>query len=133
MSTSAELSGFDHYRKTRSMIFGNATHSQLKYLNASIELQQTLLTSCDGIVSNQLKWIENYTKQNKDSRLPIDGFLKGYTSVINLYMNYVSHYYDFATTNITLFTKGVEALNDYFMGLTRNRAEMEGLPLSEGS
>jgi hypothetical protein len=94
MSTSAELSGFDHYRKTCSMIFGNATHSQLKYLNASIELQQTLLTSCDGIVSNQLKWIENYTKQNKDSRLPIDGFLKGYTSVINLYMNYVSHYYE---------------------------------------
>jgi len=45
MSTVTEFSGFDQYRKTCSVIFGNATASQLKYLDASIELQQTALTS----------------------------------------------------------------------------------------
>ena len=46
MSTTEEISGFDQYRKTCSVIFGNATASQLRYLNAFIELQQTVLTSC---------------------------------------------------------------------------------------
>lgn len=46
---------FDQYKKTCSIIFGNATQSQLRYLNASSELQQLLLTTCDSLVANQLK------------------------------------------------------------------------------
>ena len=40
--SATEVSGFDQYKKTCSIIFGNATQSQLRYLNASIELQQVL-------------------------------------------------------------------------------------------
>lgn len=65
MSTVRETSGFDQYRKTCSIIFGKAAASQLRYLNASIELQQTALTSCDGIISNQIKWLEDYVNNNK--------------------------------------------------------------------
>jgi hypothetical protein len=75
MSTTTEISGFDEYRKTCSVLFGNATASQFKYLEASIQLQQTALTSCDGIIANQLNWIENYVNKNKDSSLAIDQFL----------------------------------------------------------
>ena len=63
--SATEVSGFDQYKKTCSIIFGNATQSQLRYLNASIELQQVLLTSCDSLVANQLKWIENYVRENR--------------------------------------------------------------------
>ena len=133
MPTSTNLGGVDQYKKTCSIIFGNTTQSQLRYLNASVELQQVLLTSCDGIVSNQLKWIENYTKQNKDSRLPIDAFLKGYTSIVNLYMSYVSSCYDFTTINIVDYAKNADVLNRYFLALTKNQAEIKGLPLSEAT
>ena len=90
MSTVTEFSGFDQYRKTCSVIFGNATASQLKYLDASIELQQTALTSCDGIIANQLKWLENYFRKNKDSSSVIDAFLKTYTAIVNMFLNFVS-------------------------------------------
>ena len=79
--SATEVSGFDQYKKTCSIIFGNATQSQLRYLNASIELQQVLLTSCDSLVANQLKWIENYVRENRGRSLPIELFLKTYTSI----------------------------------------------------
>ena|SRR5213594_3389195 len=75
MSTTTEISGFDEYRKTCSVLFGSATASQLKYLEASIQLQQTALTSCDGIIANQLNWIQNYVNKNKDSSLEVYRFL----------------------------------------------------------
>ena len=83
--SATEVSGFDQYKKTCSIIFGNATQSQLRYLNASIELQQVLLTSCDSLVANQLKWIENYVRENRGGSLPIELFLKTYTSIRCVY------------------------------------------------
>ena len=53
--SATEVSGFDQYKKTCSIIFGNATQSQLRYLNASIELQQVLLTSCDSLGRKSVK------------------------------------------------------------------------------
>ena len=79
MSGARDVSGFDQYRKTCSIIFGNASASQLRYLDASIELQQAALTSCDGIIANQLKWLENYVNKNKSSSAGMDMFLKNYT------------------------------------------------------
>ena len=67
--SATEVSGFDQSKKTCSIIFGNATQSQLRYFNASIELQQVVLTSCDSFVANQLKWIENNVRENRDSEL----------------------------------------------------------------
>ena len=129
--SATEVSGFDQYKKTCSIIFGNATQSQLRHLNASIELQQVVLTSCDSLVANQLKWIENYVRENRDISLPIELSLKNYTSIIGFYMNCLSLSYDFTTASIETFTRGLDTINRYFLGLEKDEAEMEGLPLSE--
>jgi hypothetical protein len=129
MSTVRETSGFDQYRKTCSIIFGKATASQLRYLNASIELQQTALTSCDGIISNQIKWLEDYVNNNKGISSGIDVFLKNYTSIIN--MGIISISYDFTTLNIQSYRKILESLNRYFFGINTDEGEIEGLPVSK--
>jgi FlaG/FlaF family flagellin (archaellin) len=130
MSTRTEINGFDEYRKTCSVIFGNATSSQLKYLEASIQLQQTALTSCDGIIANQLKWLQNYVNKNKDTTLVIDAFLKIYTDTINMLMNFVSISYDLTTSNIQSYTRTLSSLNEYFFGIKEGQGEIEGVPVS---
>lgn len=131
MSKITEINGFDEYRKTCSVIFGNATSSQLKYLEASIQLQQTALTSCDGIIANQLKWLQNYVNKNKDTTLVIDPFLKIYTDTINMFMNFVSISYDLTTSNIQSYTRTLNSLNEYFFGIKEGQGEIEGVPVSE--
>jgi FlaG/FlaF family flagellin (archaellin) len=130
MSTITEINGFDEYRKTCSVIFGNATSSQLKYLEASIQLQQTALTSCDGIIANQLKWLQNYVNKNKDTTLVIDAFLKIYTDTINMLMNFVSISYDLTTSNIQSYTRTLNSLNEYFFGIKEGQGEIEGVRVS---
>src|SRR5437867_9631623 len=102
MSTITD-SAFDEYRKTCSNIFGNATASQLRYLNASIELQQSLLTSCDGVVANQLNWLQRYTKENKASNLFLEPFLRVYALMVDLCMTYISTSYDSYTLNMEFY------------------------------
>ncbi|HXV88868.1 MAG TPA: hypothetical protein VD710_07230 [Nitrososphaeraceae archaeon] len=131
MSTITEINGFDEYRKTCSVIFGNATSSQLKYLEASIQLQQTALTSCDGIIANQLKWLENYVNKNKDTAMFIDPFLKIYTDTVNLMMKFISISYDLTTSNIQSYTRTLNSLNEYFFGIKEGQGEIEGVPVSE--
>ena len=130
MSTTREISGFDEYRNTCSVLFGNATASQLKYLEASIQLQQTALTSCDGIIANQLNWIQNDVNKNKDSSFVIDQFLKIYANIINMFMKLVSISYDLTTSNIQSYNRTLNSL-EYFFGIREGQVEIEGLPVSE--
>jgi hypothetical protein len=130
MSKITEINGFDEYRKTCSVIFGNATSSQLKYLEASIQLQQTAFTSCDGIIANQLKWLQNYVIKNKDTTLVIDPFLKIYTDTINMFMNFVSISYDLTTSNIQSYTRTLNSLNEYCFGIKEGQGEIEGVRVS---
>ena len=129
-STSMYDSGFNQYRKTCSIIFGNATASQLRYLNASIELQQTLLTSCDSIVANQLNWLENYVKQKEGSNLFVEPFLRVYASMVDLCMTYISTSYDSGTVNMQWYTKTVDRFNQLNLKIKENEAESQGVPLS---
>jgi hypothetical protein len=122
-----ETSGIDDYRKTCSVIFGNATASQLKYIEASMQLQQTAFTSCDGIVANQLKWIENYVNKNNYNNLAIDQFLKISANTINEFMKLVSMSYDFTTSYIESYTKTLISLNEYFFGIKEGQGEIEGI------
>ncbi len=131
MSTFVKLNGFEQYKKTCSIIFGNTTQSQLRFLNASIELQQVLLTSCDSVVANQLRVIENYVQENKNSGHQIELFLKTYTSIVGMYMTCCSLCYDFTTVSIQTYTKGLDTLNRYLLGISKKEAEIDGLPLSE--
>jgi hypothetical protein len=122
-----ETSGLDDYRKTCSVIFGNATASQLKYIEASMQLQQTAFTSCDGIIANQLKWIENYVNKNNYNNLAIDQFLKIYAYTIYGFMKLVSMSYDLTTSNIQSYTKTLVSLNEYFFGIKEGQGEIEGV------
>jgi hypothetical protein len=122
-----ERSGFDQYRNTCSIIFGNATASQLKYIEASMQFQQTAFTSCDGIVANQLRWIENYVNNNNYSNIAIDQYLRIYANIINEFMKLVSMSYDLTTSNIESYTKTLNSMNEYFFGIKEGRGEMDGL------
>jgi hypothetical protein len=127
MSAVTETSGLDQYRKTCSVIFGNATASQLKYIEATMQLQQNAFTSCDGIVANQLKWIENYVNKNNYSSLAIDQFLRIYANIVNEFMKLVSMSYDLTTSNIESYNKTLISLNEYFFGIKEGRGEIERL------
>jgi hypothetical protein len=124
VSWAKESSGFDQYRKTCPIIFGNATASQLKYIEASMQLQQTAFTSCDSIVANQLKWIENYVNKNNYSNLAIDQFLRIYANVVNEFMKLVSMSYDLTTSNIESYTKTLNSMNEYFFGIKEDQGEI---------
>jgi hypothetical protein len=125
MSSERGTSGLDEYRKTCSIIFGNATTSQLKYLEASIALQQTALTSCDGIVSNQLKWIENYVNKSKEKGFVVEHFLKIYTDIISMFMKLVSISYDLTTANMQSYTLIINSLNEYFFGFRQDEEKLK--------
>jgi hypothetical protein len=127
MSAVTETSGLDQYRKTCSVIFGNATASQLKYIEATMQLHQNAFTSCDGIVANQLKWIENYVNKNNYSSLAIDQFLRIYANIVNEFMKLVSMSYDLTTSNIESYNKTLISLNEYFFGIKEGRGEIERL------
>lgn len=129
--SAASNNAFGEYRKTCSIIFGNATASQLRYLSASVDLQQSLLTSCDSLVANQLNWLQNYTNENKGGNLFLEPFLRVYTSFVELYMKNISSLYDTCTLNIELYKKTVDMLNQRSLKIKKDEAEIEGLPLSQ--
>ena len=112
MSTTSDRE-YDEYRKTCSIMFGKASASQLQYLSASIELQQSLLTSCDSIVANQLNWLEKYVKENNASNFFVEPFLRIYASMVDLCMSCISISYDSGTLNTQSYTKTLDTLNQH--------------------
>ena len=130
MSTTSDRE-YDEYRKTCSIIFGKATASQIQYLSASIELQQTLLTSCDSIIANQLNWLEKYVKENNASNFFVEPFLRIYASMVDLCMSYVSISYDSGTLYTQSYTKTLDTLNQHNSKIKKDEVELEGRPLSE--
>jgi hypothetical protein len=109
---------FEQYRKTCSIIFGRTTSSQLRYLQASIELQQSLLTSCDSTIAKQIAWFEEYANKRKNNNklnnrymLALEPFLRSYTIAIEAYMAMVSILYDIATNQLEGYKKIIDITN----------------------
>jgi hypothetical protein len=123
---STDDSAFEQYKKTCSIIFGKATESQLRYLQAHIELQQTLLTSCDSIVTNQLDWLKKYVKENRGSNFFMEPLLKMYTSMVDTYTSCISTAYDSGTLNIETYRRTLDILNKSF---STNQVNYEDLYL----
>jgi hypothetical protein len=92
-----------------------------------MQLQQTAFTSCDGIVTNQLKWIENYIDKNQYNNLAIDQYLRIYANIVNEFMKLVSVSYDLTTSNIESYTKALNSMNEYFFGIRKGHGETERL------
>jgi hypothetical protein len=110
----------EEYKKTCSIIFGKTSHSQMRYLQASVELQQSLLNSCDSLLAKQTRWLEvNLSQRNEYHSIPIGSnlkaFIRGYTATVDMSMTMLSIVYDFTTSQIERYSKLIDMLNkSYF-------------------
>lgn len=116
----ADSAILEEYRRTCSIIFGKASHSQMRYLQALAELQQSLLNSCDSLLANQTRWLEdNLPRQNNNSPIAVSpelkAFIRSYTASVDMSMTMVSIVYDFTTSQIERYRKLIDLLNkSYF-------------------
>jgi len=110
----------EEYRRTCSIIFGKASHSQMRYLQSLAELQQSLLNSCDSLLANQTRWLEhNLLRRNNNSEMTVSpelkAFIRSYTASVDMSMTMVSIVYDFTTSQIKRYRKLIDLLNkSYF-------------------
>ena len=110
----------EEYKKTCSIIFGKASHSQMRYLQASVELQQSLLNSCDSLLAKQTRWIEdNLSQRSGKSTIVISSnlkaFVRGYIATVDMSMTMLSIAYDLTTSQIERYRKLIDMLNkSYF-------------------
>jgi hypothetical protein len=109
---------FEQYRKTCSIIFGRVSSSQLRYLRASIEIQQSLLTSCDSTIAKQATWFEEYAKKrgnkSKNLMLALEPFLRSYTTAVEAYIAMVSISYDISTNQLERHKKIIDITNKFY-------------------
>jgi hypothetical protein len=102
---------FEDYRKTCSVVFGKASQSQIKYIEALSDLQQAMWTSCESLVAKQISALEEYSKTNHSTsylELP----LQIYSRMIDASMKWVSASYDLGVVRLQIYRKNVEHLND---------------------
>jgi hypothetical protein len=110
----------EEYKKTCSIIFGKASHSQMRFLQASVELQQSLLNSCDSLLAKQTRWIEdNLSQRSGKSTIVISSnlkaFVRGYAATVDMSMTMLSIVYDLTTSQIERYRKLIDMLNkSYF-------------------
>jgi hypothetical protein len=111
----------EQYRRTCSIIFGRTSGSQLRYLQSSIDVQQSLLTSCDSTIAKQISWLEDYEKKKNNNKsmnwlVPIlEPFLRSYSAAVEASMAMISISYDIASNQLESYKKIVDITNkSYF-------------------
>jgi hypothetical protein len=110
----------EQYRRTCSIIFGRTSSSQLRYLQSSIDVQQSLLTSCDSTIAKQIAWFEDFAKKNNNKSInwlvPIlEPFLRSYSAAVEASMVMISISYDIASNQLESYKKIVDITNkSYF-------------------
>ena len=110
----------EQYRRTCSIIFGRTSSSQLRYLQSSIDVQQSLLTSCDSTIAKKIAWLEDFAKKNNNKSMnwlvPIlEPFLRSYSAAVEASMAMISISYDIASNQLESYKKIVDITNkSYF-------------------
>jgi hypothetical protein len=111
----------EQYRRTCSIIFGRTSSSQLRYLQSSIDVQQSLLTSCDSTIAKQISWLEDFPKKKNNNKsmnwlVPIlEPFLRSYSAAVEASMAMISISYDIASNQLESYKKIVDITNkSYF-------------------
>lgn len=102
---------FDNYKKTCSTVFGKASQSQLRYIQALSDLQQAMWTSCESLVAKQIAAIEEYSKTDGDSS-HIEPLLQIYTTMIDESMKWVSTSYDAGVVRLQIYRNSIERFSD---------------------
>ena len=110
----------EQYRRTCSIIFGRTSSSQLRYLQSSIDVQQSLLTSCDSTIAKQISWLEDFPKKNNNKSmnwlvLILEPYLRSYSAAVEASMAMISISYDIASNQLESYKKIVDITNkSYF-------------------
>lgn len=111
----------EQYRRTCSIIFGRTSSSQLRYLQSSIDVQQSLLTSCDSTIAKQIAWLEDFAKKKNNNKsmnwlVPIlEPFLRSYSAAVEASMAMISISFDIASNQLESYKKIVDITNkSYF-------------------
>jgi hypothetical protein len=111
----------EQYRRTCSIIFGRTSSSQLRYLQSSIDVQQSLLTSCDSTIAKQIAWLEDFAKKKKNNKSMnwlvsiLEPFLRSYSAAVDASMAMISISYDIASSQLESYKKIVDITNkSYF-------------------
>ena len=111
------------YKRTCSVIFGKTSSSQIRYLQASIDVQQSLLTSCDSTIAKQLDWLEDISRRKNNSNnksktwleMVLEPFLRSYSAAVEISMAMLSISYDIASTQLENYKKIIDLSNkSYF-------------------
>jgi hypothetical protein len=110
----------EEYKKTYSIIFGKTSHSQMRFIRASIELQQSLLNSCDSLLAKQTRWFEDNQFQYNGKSIVISPnlktFVRGYTATVDMSMTMLVIVCDLITSQIERYRKLIDMLNkSYFL------------------
>ena len=113
----------EQYKRTCSVIFGKTSSSQIRYLQASIDVQQSLLTSCDSTIAKQLDWLEDISRRKNNSNnksktwleIALEPFLRSYSAAVEASMAMLSISYDIASTQLENYKKIIDLSNkSYF-------------------
>jgi hypothetical protein len=111
----------EQYRRTCSIIFGRTSSSQLRYLQSSIDVQQSLLTSCDSTIAKQIAWLEVFAKKKNNNKPMnwlvsiLEPFLRSYSAAVEASMAMISISYDIASNQLESYKKIVDITNkSYF-------------------
>jgi hypothetical protein len=113
----------EQYKRTCSVIFGKTSSSQIRYLQASIDVQQSLLTSCDSTIAKQLDWLEDLSRRKNNSNnksktwleIVLEPFLRSYSAAVEASMAMLSISYDIASTQLENYKKIIDLSNkSYF-------------------
>jgi len=102
---------FDSYRKTCGRVFNKAGQSQLKYLQSSLELQQSMLLSCESVTSKQISWLEAFAK-GPDGNIPpfTKWVLSILSSSVEAYLNSLSLFYESGIVRLNYYGKYLETM-----------------------
>ena len=111
----------EQYRRTCSIIFGRTSSSQLRYLQSSIDVQQSLLTSCDSTIAKQIAWLEDFAKKKNNNKSMnwlvaiLEPFLRSYSAAVEASMAMISISFDIASNQLESYKKIVDITNkSYF-------------------
>ena len=113
----------EQYGRTCSIIFGKTSSSQIRYLQASIDVQQSLLTSCDSTIAKQMDWLDDFARRKNNNNdksktwleIILEPFLRSYSAAVEASMAMLSISYDIASNQLENYKKTIDLSNkSYF-------------------
>jgi hypothetical protein len=104
-----------------AMLMMPLNNTEEQHLQSSIDVQQSLLTSCDGTIAKQINWLEDFTgtkNHNKAKTWPemiLEPFLRSYSAAVEASMAMISISYDIASNQLESYRKIIDLSDCIFL------------------